>query len=193
MSAFTPPPGTQALLFDADGTLIDTWGLHRAVWTELLGRTNFAVTDEWWEAYAHEDLLTMVQAAVPSADLPRAEAMNDEGTQIYLGSLHLVDRVHRVVEVAERFHGQFPMAVVTAGFRDVVLPSLEAVGIADLFAAIVTGDDVDRIKPAPDGYAKAVDLLGVDPRFCVAFEDSDTGLQSARDAGIGLLVDIRAM
>ena len=193
MSAFTPPPGTQALLFDADGTLIDTWGLHRAVWTELLGRMDFTVTDEWWEAYAHEDLLTMVQSAVPGADLARAEAMNDEGTQIYLVSLHLVDRVHRVAEIAERFHGQFPMGVVTAGFRDVVLPTLEAVGIADLFSAIVTGDDVDRIKPAPDGYAKAADLLGVDPRACVAFEDSDTGLQSARDAGIGWLVDIREM
>lgn len=193
MSAFTPPPGTQALLFDADGTLIDTWGLHRAVWTELLGRVDFTVTDEWWDAYAHEDLLTMVQAAVPGADLARAEAMNDEGTQIYLESLHLVDRVHRVAEIAERFHGQFPMGVVTAGFRDVVLPTLEAVGIADLFSAIVTGDDVDRIKPAPDGYAKAADLLGVDPRACVAFEDSDTGLQSARDAGIGWLVDIREM
>ncbi len=191
MSAFTPPPGTQALLFDADGTLIDTWGLHRAVWSELLGRVDFTVTDEWWEAYAHEDLLTMVQAAVPGADLSRAEAMNDEGTQIYLESLHLVDRVHRVAEIAERFHGQFPMAVVTAGFRDVVLPTLQAVGIADLFSAIVTGDDVDRIKPAPDGYAKAADLLGVDPRACVAFEDSDSGLQSARDAGIGTLVDIR--
>lgn len=191
MSTFTPPPGTQALLFDADGTLVDTWGLHRQVWTELLGRTGFLVTDEWWQAYAHEDLLTMVQGAVPGADLTRAEAMNDEGTRIYLASLHLVDRVHHVTEIVERFHGQFPMAVVTAGFRDVVLPTLEAVGIADLFSAIVTGDDVDRIKPAPDGYSAAARLLGVDPGACVAFEDSDTGLRSARDAGIGTLVDIR--
>lgn len=193
MSAFTPPPGTQALLFDADGTLIDTWGLHRAVWNELLGRTGFIVTDDWWAAYAHEDLLTMVQAAVPGADLARAEEMNEEGTRIYLESLHRVDRVHHVTQIAEQFHGHLPMAVVTAGFRDVVVPTLESVGIAGLFSAIVTGDDVDRIKPAPDGYATAARLLGADPRACVAFEDSDSGLQSARDAGIGTLVDIRLM
>lgn len=193
MSAFTPPPGTQALLFDADGTLIDTWGLHRAVWTELLGGAGFTVTDDWWQAYAHEDLLTMVQAAVPGADLARAEEMNDEGTRIYLESLHRVDRVHHVAQIAEQFHGHLPMAVVTAGFRDVVVPTLEAVGIAGLFSAIVTGDDVDRIKPAPDGYATAARLLGAAPSACVAFEDSDSGLQSARDAGIGTLVDIRLM
>lgn len=193
MSVFTPPPGTQALLFDADGTLLDTWGLHRAVWTELLAQFDFTVTDDWWEAYAHEDLLTMVQAAVPGADLAHAEAMNDEGTQIYLESLHLVDRVHRVAEIAERLHGQFPMAVVTAGFREVVVPTLEAVGIAGLFSAVVTGDDVDQIKPAPDGYALAARLLRVDPGACVAFEDSDSGLESARSAGIGTLVDIRRL
>ncbi len=193
MTSFTPPIGTQALLFDADGTLIDTWGLHRAVWTELLGRVDFTVTDDWWEAYAHEDLLTMVQAAVPGADLNRAEELNEEGTRLYLESLDRVDRVHHVAQIAERFHGQFPMAVVTAGFRDVVVPTLEAVGIAGLFSAIVTGDDVDQIKPAPDGYALAARLLGVDPSACVAFEDSDSGLRSARDAGIGTLIDIRRL
>lgn len=193
MSAFTPPPGTQALLFDADGTLIDTWGLHRAVWTGLLAQFDFTVTDAWWEAYAHEDLLTMVQAVVPEADLAYAEELNEEGTRIYLESLHLVDRVHHVTAIAQQFHGQFPMAVVTAGFRDVVVPTLEAVGIAGLFSTIVTGDDVDRIKPAPDGYAMAAQRLGVDPGACVAFEDSDTGLQSARDAGVGTLVDIRSL
>jgi HAD superfamily hydrolase (TIGR01509 family) len=191
MTTFTPPDGAKALLFDADGTLLDTWALHRTVWTELLSREGFTVTDDWWEAYAHEDLLTMVQGALPGADEVQADEMNDEGTKIYLESLHLVERIHPVTEIAQEFHGRLPLAVVTAGFRDVVVPTLEAVGIADLFTVVVTGDDVNQIKPAPDGYEKAAHLLGVRAIDCVAFEDSDSGLESAQRAGIGTLVDVR--
>lgn len=191
MDPFTPPPLTQALLFDADGTLVDTWGLHRAVWTDLFSRYDFTVTDEWWEQYANLPLVPMVRAVVPEADEDLAHELNRQGTEVYLESLHLIDRIDEVVEVARRFHGRLPLAVVTGGYRDVVVPTLEAAGIAHLFDAIVTADDVVHSKPAPDVYRLAADLLGADPARCVAFEDSDVGLESARGAGIGTLVDIR--
>ena len=191
MDSFTLPPHTQALMFDADGTLIDTWSLHRAVWSELFATHGFTVTDVWWEEYAHEDLLTMVQAVLPGADEAMAYDMNAEGTRIYHQSLDRVERIHHVTELAEAFHGSLPMAVVTAGFREVVMPTLEAVGIAHLFDAVVTGDDVPQIKPAPDGYRLAAQLLNVDSAHCVVFEDSDSGLTAARAAGIGTMVDVR--
>jgi HAD superfamily hydrolase (TIGR01509 family) len=72
-----------------------------------------------------------------------------------------------------------------------VAASLDAVGIAGLFDVIVTVSDVDHGKPAPDAYLRAIDLLGVRADACVAYEDTASGLESARGAGIPVIVDVR--
>ena len=84
------------------------------------------------------------------------------------------------------------MAVVSGGPRSEVLLSLRAVGIDELFDAIVTADDVTHAKPAPDGYLLAARLLGVSPQHCIVYEDSSTGMESARAAGITMIIDVRA-
>ena len=83
------------------------------------------------------------------------------------------------------------MAVVSGGPRVAVLASLRAVGIEHLFDLVVTADDVPAGKPAPDAYLKAIADLGVDPQACVAYEDSASGMASARDAGIPVIHDVR--
>lgn len=185
------PEGVSALLFDCDGTLVDSMGLHRLVWTELFARYDFEVTDEWWEEYANVALYPFVQAVVPDADMALADQLNVEGTAMFVERLHLIEPLEHVVDVARSNHGRLPLAVVTGGYRDVVEPMLEAVGIAGLFDIMVTADDVTHSKPAPDLYARAAGILGVDPATCVAYEDSDIGMESARGAGIGRVIDIR--
>ena len=185
------PADTQALLFDCDGTLVDTMGLHRLVWAEIFARYGFEVTDEWWEDYANVALLPFVQAVIPDADEVLADELNREGIELFVKRLHLIDPLEHVIDVARANHGQRPMAVVTGGYRDVVVPTLDAVGITSLFDVIVTADDVVDSKPAPDVYLRAAEQLGVDPARCVAYEDSDIGLASARQAGVGHVIDIR--
>jgi HAD superfamily hydrolase (TIGR01509 family) len=85
------------------------------------------------------------------------------------------------------------MAVVTGGYRDIIIPTLDAAGITHLFDHVVTADDVIHSKPAPDLYARAASLLGVDPARCIAYEDSDIGIASALGAGVGTIVDIRLL
>ena len=82
------------------------------------------------------------------------------------------------------------MAVATGGIRLVCERLLDDAGVRDWFAAVVTADDVEHGKPAPDTYALAAERLGVDPHDCVAFEDAEPGLQSARAAGM-TAVDVR--
>jgi HAD superfamily hydrolase (TIGR01509 family) len=185
------PLEAAALLFDCDGTLVDSMGLHRLVWTELFARYDFEVTDEWWEEYANVALYPFVQGVVPDADTTLADQLNIEATALFVERLHLIEPLEHVVDVARSNHGRLPLAVVTGGYRDVVAPMLEAVGIAGLFDVMVTADDVTHSKPAPDLYARAAAILGVDPAACVAYEDSDIGIASARGAGIGRVVDIR--
>jgi HAD superfamily hydrolase (TIGR01509 family) len=83
------------------------------------------------------------------------------------------------------------MAVVTGGYRDVVVPSLDAAGVTHLFDYIVTADEVIHSKPAPDLYSLAMRKLGVEPEACLVYEDSEIGMTSARGAGAWKIVDIR--
>jgi beta-phosphoglucomutase-like phosphatase (HAD superfamily) len=187
-----PPAGTQALLFDCDGTLVDTLRLYRICWRQTFGRHGFDMTDEWFETWLGHDVHYFVAKAFPHASDDEREAITLEGMTMFLDSTHLLEPLEHVVKIARSNHGRIPMAVVSGGLRHAVLESLEAVGIREWFDPIVTLDDVDgRGKPAPDAYLKAMGILGVDPAHCVAYEDSTSGIESAKAAGIGNVVDVR--
>lgn len=190
-ASLTPPPGTRALLFDCDGTLVDTMALHRIVWHQIFGRYGFEITDDWWEEYANVAVGPFVRAVIPDADDALVMQLLDEGNQRFLEALHLLEPIEHVVAIAREYHGRLPLAVVTGGFRDVVVPSLDIVGITGLFDHVVTADDVVDSKPAPDLYLRAMDLLGVAPDEVVVYEDSEIGIASARAAGAGTVIDIR--
>lgn len=76
-----------------------------------------------------------------------------------------------------------PVALVTSGHREDALATLEAVGLAPFFTAIVTGEDVEEPKPAPEPYLVAASRLGVRPADLLCFEDSPRGVRAARAAG----------
>ena len=186
-----PPEGTEALLFDCDGTLVDTMGLYRICWRQVFGRHGFDMSDDWFDTWAGHSTIPFVTAALPGYDAEHLAAVAQEGVDLFLESTHLLEPLDHVVQIARRHHGRIPMAVVSGGPRDAVMASLEAVGISDLFDVIVTVTDVEHGKPAPDGYLRAIELLGVRPEACVAYEDTASGIESARGAGIPAIVDVR--
>lgn len=187
----TPPEGTQALLFDCDGTLVDTLSLYKVCWHQTFGRYGFELTDEWFATVVGNDVHTFAAAAFPDASEELRQQIIDEGMALFMASTHLLEPFDHVVQVAREYHGRLPLAVVSSGLRHAVIESLEAVGILDLFDHVFALEDVEATKPAPDGYLLAMSRLGVDPAFCVAYEDSTTGIESARAAGIPTVVDVR--
>ena len=186
-----PDATTKAILFDCDGTLVDTMPIHREVWHQLFLRYDFIITDEWWEEWANLPLLPMVLHVIPDATPELADQLNLEAMDMYNDMLHMIEPLEHVIEVARRFHGRLPMAVVTGGYRDVVIPSLDAAGITHLFDYVVTADEVTHSKPAPDLYALAMRKLDVEPADCLVYEDSEVGMSAAHSAGAGRVVDIR--
>jgi beta-phosphoglucomutase-like phosphatase (HAD superfamily) len=186
-----PPDGTQALLFDCDGTLVDSLSLYRVCWRQVFGRHGFEMSDDWFAHHAGNDVHAFVGQAFPDAPVEVRSEIIDEGMALFMASTHLIEPLEHVVEVARAHHGRIPMAVVSSGLDDAVRQSLDAVGITGLFDVILTLDDVAAGKPAPDGYLRAIELLGVDPAHCVAYEDSSTGMESARAAGVPTVVDVR--
>ncbi|AGS68332.1 HAD-IA family hydrolase [Streptomyces collinus] len=179
-----PHPRLRAVLFDMDGTLVDTERLWWEAVEQVAGR---ALTDAdqpevlgrpvehtaHWLATA-----TGTPAARLAADLHRefAERVRT-GVVPRPGAVELLDAL-----AADRI----PAALVTASPRAVADVVLDALG-AHRFATSVTADDTARTKPAPDPYLAACRNLGVDPAACVAVEDTATGVASAEAAGCAVL------
>lgn len=181
----------EALIFDCDGTLADSMPAHYEAWCETLSNYGLTLSRERFFALGGiptrriVELLSREQGVAVEADQVARE--RDEAF------CRLADRVRRIepaVEAARAHRGKLPMAVATGGVRRQAETVLRAIGIRHWFDAIITAEDVDRPKPAPDPFLKAAWALGVEPARCVAYEDTEAGLTSARAAGM-VVVDAR--
>jgi HAD superfamily hydrolase (TIGR01509 family) len=190
---WTPPPGTSALIFDCDGTLADTMPTHYRAWTTVLGRHGIPFSEDRFYRLGGMPTAQIIRLladehGVVVGDL---EAMVWEKEEAFLGLLDEVTPVEPVLQVAAAHRGRLPMAVASGGYRSVIRRTLDALGVADWFAALVCAEDTARHKPEPDVFLEAARRLGAGPAGCVVFEDTDIGLEAARRAGM-TGIDVRA-
>jgi HAD superfamily hydrolase (TIGR01509 family) len=180
-----PPGDFAAFIFDCDGTLADTMPTHYRAWQTALG----AHADKFPEAMFYE--LGGVPAAGIVALLNERHGLALPVEETVAAKEHLfldlaseVAAIEPVVALARQYHGTKPLAVASGGLRRVVLKTLRALGIVELFDAIVTSEDYHRGKPAPDPFLEAALRLRVAPEKCLVFEDTITGVTAATAAGM---------
>lgn len=118
------------------------------------------------------------------------EQLSHEKELLFQEMLHLVRPIEPVVEVARQHRGKLPMAVATGAVRPICEKILRQIGVPDLFDTIVSSEDVARHKPAPDVFLEAARRLGVEPARCRVYEDTDPGIEAARQAGMEY-IDVR--
>ena len=176
----------EAALFDMDGLLIDT----EAIYIEAMQAAAQGLGREMSLAFCH----SMVGVASHECNL-MIEAYYGEGFSLTEFREHF--SVHRrrlmeggipvkpgVVELLDFLAGRgVPLAVATSAGRATAHHHLGHAGLLDRFAVLATRDDVERPKPHPDVYLEAARRLGVAPERCLAFEDSNIGLEAAHAAG----------
>ena len=180
-----PPGDFAAYIFDCDGTLADTMPTHYKAWLTALG----AHAEVFPEAMFYE------LGGVPTARI--VEILNERHgltlpvdttvahkEHLFLEMSGEVAAIEPVVALAKSFAGVKPMAVASGGHRRIVMSTLRALGIADLFQAVVTAEDYHRGKPSPDPFLEAALRLGVSPEKCLVFEDTATGIAAANAAGM---------
>ncbi len=180
-----------ALIFDCDGTLADTMPLHWQAWQVIQSRHQFHFPEDRFYSLGgvpSREILTMLKVEQRLEINPIAIALEKEET--YLAMAAEVEPVHAIVEIARAHEGLLPMAVASGGTRKIIHLVLEKMGIRHLFQAVVTSEDVQRQKPAPDIFLEAARQLGVDPARCRGYEDTDLGMEAIRTAGMDA-VDVR--
>ena len=180
-----PERDFEAYIFDCDGTLADTMGLHYEAWKLALAPHGADLTEDLYYHWGGRPTKEIVEALNEMQGLHMdAEALVHIKEELYFGLLPSVKPIDAVVEIARSLHGKKPIAVASGGGRKSVRSTLEGLGIIHLFPVIVTSEDYQNGKPAPDPYLEAARQLGVDPASCLVFEDTETGRQSAYAAGM---------
>ena len=188
-------PAIRAVLFDFDGTLVDSEYLHHQSWLEAVEPWGVTVS---WDDYVR--LLVGISDAraceffLGLAGIPVTPEAVERGRR----RKHRAYRARSVEElkiepaVAEwirRRHGRLPMGVVSSSSVPDVVPILEKQRIADRMQFVICAEDVERLKPDPLSYRLALGKLRKagcvdDSRECLAFEDSEAGMRAATAAGL---------
>ena len=183
----------KGLIFDCDGTLADTMPLHWRAWRTITERHGLLLTEDRFYSLGgvpSRDILKMlsIEQGVPIDHL----ALAREKEAAYLPLIAQVEPISPVVAVAREHYGKIPLAVASGGTIRPIEQVLTHLGIRQIFTTIVTSEDVINQKPAPDIFLEAARRIGVAPRHCRAYEDTDLGIQAIRAAGMEA-VDVREL
>ena len=181
------------LIFDMDGTLANTMPTHFVAWSRSMAEHGIEFSEERFYALGGVPAPVIIEMlAEEQGKTIDAQAVADAKEALFLELLDDVQPVLPVKAIAEFHREHIPMAIATGSPRWVAEKILKTLGIRDWFAAVVGAEDVANPKPAPDTYLRAAELIGIDPQRCHAFEDTELGLQAARNAGMQV-VDIHRL
>jgi HAD superfamily hydrolase (TIGR01509 family) len=173
-----------ALLFDLDGTLIETDDLHREVFADLMKPYGIDVTYEFYREKVHGRLNLDIFADI-LPDHPDPQALSEEKEARFRAVLPQPTPAMPGAErlISEARVAGWGLAVVTNAPRLNAEAMLDAVQLRDAFEVIVIGEECAEGKPHPEPYLEAMRQLKVAPDHAIAFEDSPSGMRAAKASG----------
>jgi len=183
-------PSLQAIVFDFDGVLADTEGLHLLAFQQALQPEGVPLeAQEYYDRYMGFDDRGVLAALTVNRGLPWSDRDCTRLLDAKAACFRTIIETRPVVfdGVAERiaeWAGQVPFAIASGALREEIELILETAGLRAFFPVIVAAGETTRFKPAPDPYLAALERLGVDAARSVAVEDSSWGIESAAGAGM---------
>jgi beta-phosphoglucomutase len=187
--AAAPPDGrpVEALLFDLDGTLVDTREANYQAYRGAFAEFGHGLTRERFDLTWGQDSRDFIPGLLPGIGPEQVDAIRSAKSRLYGEEVHRTTANDGLVAFLRLVAPHHRTALVSTAKSPNGRQLLEAHGLTDLFDVIVWGDEVARSKPDPEGYRQAMTRLGVGPAGCLAFEDSDTGRRAALAAGLLVL------
>lgn len=174
------------IIFDMDGVLVDSELPIRIATAKVLG-LEVSPKDPLFDPFVGTGEPAFVRGVAESQGILYREELVEEVYRMYnriaKEELKVFPGVREMLPALKE--RGYTVSVASAAERVKVCMNLECMGFSeDFFATVVTGNDVKRVKPAPDCYKAAAEKIGADPKTCVVVEDAVNGLRAARSAGM---------
>jgi beta-phosphoglucomutase-like phosphatase (HAD superfamily) len=177
----------EAVIFDLDGVIVDSeiwWDEARRdfaaergrSWSEADRAAVMGANSRQWSATMRDRL----RLDEPDARIERAIVDAVVGRYRREGA----PGIEGAVDAVRRIALAWPTAVASSAHREVIDAALEATGLGEVFRVVISSDEVERGKPAPDVYLEAARRMGVQPARCLVIEDSLNGVKAAKAAGM---------
>jgi len=176
-----------ALIFDMDGTLVDSGQLHQYAWTETLKKYEIPIDRPLMRSLAGVPTKGTIEILLKNFNLTATatlDEMNDFKESLVHDAMHKFVKPTALIEVAKKYHGVKPMAIGTGAYTQEAESILKLCGLDIYIDAVVGADQVKNPKPAPDTFLRCAELLNIPANKCVVFEDSKLGLEAAAAAGM---------
>ena len=180
-----------ALIFDMDGTLTDNMHYHHLAWMKFIEKKGLEIDAETFERDYHKGTLIEVMAHF-FPHLTTEEDLREVGNEkealyrnTYGHLLQPLPGLHAFFKGLEAKN--LPIGLATMGDQNNLEMTLKQLKIASCFHSTTGGDQVEKGKPHPEIFLTAAKKLGVAPEYCLAFEDTSSGIQAAQAAGMDVV------
>ncbi|MEP3388137.1 MAG: HAD-IA family hydrolase [Reichenbachiella sp.] len=180
------PSGVKGLIFDLDGTILDSMLLHHEGYNHALAPYGIDYPKDVFESRGGiptKDTMRMIEKDYQIKDFDIEQAL--EMKRLFVESnLDKIQLISPVFEIIKDYQNKLPMAVGTGSNRKVVDELFERFNLSKYITHVVTATEVAQYKPHPETFLKCAELINVDPVDCVVFEDGKPGIQAAKTAGM---------
>lgn len=174
-----------ALIFDMDGTLVDSMPLHLDAWEATSAEFGLPFDRAQLNEYGGIPTRKIVAILAEQHGLTiDVEAFTRRKVALYMEHIQQVSVFPAMWELVRRCHGKVPMGIGTGSPRNQAESILKSTGLDAYIQVVVSADDVVNHKPHPDTFLQVAEQLGVNPANCLVFEDTQIGLQAGRAAGM---------
>lgn len=182
---------TFALIWDMDGTMVDTRHAHWLAWKQTMAAENYVLTRETFLKTFGQRNDTILRDLM-GPDLPDAEVIRIGNAKEQMFRDVIIENGVRLLPGADRLIDQAaangcPQAVVSSAPRKNIATILKVLNRTDIFTVLICAEDVSHGKPHPEGCIAAAQKLGISPSNCIVLEDAPAGLEAARRAGMACI------
>ncbi len=177
----------KAVIFDLDGTLVDSMWVWKDIDVEFLEKRNFSMPDDLEKVI---EGFSFTETAIYFKNRFKLSETIDEikeewvvmAEEFYSSKIRLKDGILDLLNLLKK--NNIKMGIATSNSRELAEMTLKDNDILDYFDILITSCDVEKGKPSPDVYLKVSDSLDVDPLECLVFEDTHAGVIGAKRAGM---------
>lgn len=179
----------KAIIFDVDGVIFDSEEIHYEAEAETMQEIGIPITVNEIREYSgfrlEEEFLDIAKKFNKSIDLSQAVRIRDKILSRKIGKGFPI--VPYAAEVIKNLSKQYFLAVASSGERRFIDKELKIANLLQYFNASIYGEDIEKPKPSPEAFLKAAKALDIQPSDCVVIEDSQSGFQAAKAAGMTLI------